>query len=74
MVFVIAAHECLELIQGDFKTAFLTADLPVKTVYMDQPTDYEQKGTAGKRLVPTLLKTLYGLKQASTPGFLPQIV
>ena len=63
MVLAIAAHEDLDLIQGDFKTAFLTADL-VETVYMDQPTGYEQKGTGGKRLVAHLLKALYGLRQA----------
>jgi hypothetical protein len=37
----IAADEDLELRQIDFKTAFLTANL-VETVYMDQPTGYEQ--------------------------------
>lgn len=46
-------------------TAFLTADL-VKTVYMDQPSGYEQKGTGRIRLV--------AWAQTSTPGDLPQIV
>ena len=59
----IAAREDLELRQGDFKTAFLTARL-VETVYMDQPTGYETRGEGGKKLVAHLLKAIYGLKQS----------
>lgn len=61
----IAAQDDLDLLQGDFKTAFLTASL-VETVYMDQPTGYEQQGSGQRKLVAHLLKAIYGLKQAST--------
>lgn len=61
----IAAQDDLDLFQGDFKTAFLTASL-VETVYMDQPTGYEQQGSGQRKLVAHLLKAIYGLKQAST--------
>ena len=67
--FAIAATEDLELLQGDFKTAFLTAPL-VETVYMDQPEGYEMKGERGQKLVAHLLKALYGLKQASLAFYL----
>jgi hypothetical protein len=63
IVLAIAASEDLDLVQGDFKTAFLTADL-VETVFMEQPTGYEQKGADKKKLVAHLLKALYGLKQS----------
>ena len=59
----ITAREDLELRQGDFKTAFLTANL-VETVYMEQPKGYESRGEGGKMLVAHLLKALYGLKQS----------
>ena len=59
--FAIAATDDLDLLQGDFKTAFLTAPL-VETVYMDQPEGYEMKGESGQKLVTHLLKALYGLK------------
>jgi hypothetical protein len=59
----IAADEDLELRQIDFKTAFLTANL-IETVYMDQPTGYEQPGLGGKKLVAHLLKAVYGLRQS----------
>jgi hypothetical protein len=63
----IAADEDLELRQIDFETAFLTAFLTanlVETVYMDQPTGYEQPGLGGKKLVAHLLKAVYGLRQS----------
>jgi hypothetical protein len=59
----IAAYEDLELRQIDFKTTFLTANL-VETVYMEQPTGYEQPGLGGKKLVAHLLKAVYGLRQS----------
>jgi hypothetical protein len=59
----VAADEDLELRQIDFKTAFLTANL-IETVYMDQPTGYEQPGLGGKKLVAHLLKAVYGLRQS----------
>lgn len=62
IVLAIAAHENLDLIQGHFKTAFLTADF-VETVYMEQPTGYEQKGPGGRSLVAHLIKALYGPRQ-----------
>lgn len=59
----LAADEDLELRQIDFKTAFVTANL-VETVYMDQPSGYEQPGLGGKKLVAHLLKAVYGLRQS----------
>jgi hypothetical protein len=59
----LAADEDLELRQIHFKTAFLTANL-VETVYMDQPTGYDQPGLGGKRLVAHFVKAVYGLRQS----------
>jgi len=43
----------LELLQEDFKTAFLTVKL-VETVFMDQPNrlrSYEARGEGGKKML-----------------------
>lgn len=60
MILAIAAAENLKLKQFDVKTAFLYADLE-EEIYMRQPKGYDDK--SGR--VCKLLKSLYGLKQAS---------
>ena len=57
---VVAADD-LELHQLDVKTAFLNGELE-EDIYMRQPQGYEE---GGANVVCHLLKSLYGLKQAS---------
>lgn len=56
----IAAAENMELKQFDIKTAFLNGDLD-EVIFMKQPIGYDN----GSGKVCKLLKSLYGLKQAS---------
>ena len=58
----IAAALDYEIWQMDVKTAFLNGDLE-EEIYMSQPDGYAQKGQEHK--VCKLLKSIYGLKQAS---------
>ena len=58
----IAAALDYEIWQMDFKTAFLNGDLE-EEIYMSQPDGYAQEGQEHK--VCKLLKSIYGLKQAS---------
>ncbi|XXQ31350.1 Reverse transcriptase Ty1/copia-type domain-containing protein [Plasmodiophora brassicae] len=62
LLIALAAHYDLELEHADISTAFLnsTAD---RTIYMRQPPGFATKGQEHK--VRKLLKSLYGLKQAS---------
>lgn len=60
LLLAIAAHEDLELLHFDVKTAFLHGSL-TETIYMDQPLGFEKE----KGKVCRLRRSLYGLKQAS---------
>jgi hypothetical protein len=62
MLLTIAATKDLEIVQYDVKTAFLHGEIDVKTIYVQQPEGFNQKGHEGK--VYRLKKSLYGLKQA----------
>ena len=58
----LAITEDCEFILFDIKTVFLHGDLS-KEIYMDFPSRYDLSNSSGK--VCRLLKSLYGLKQAS---------
>ncbi|RWS19579.1 Retrovirus-related Pol polyprotein from transposon TNT 1-94-like protein, partial [Leptotrombidium deliense] len=58
-ILAIAAHEDMELVQFDVKTAFLHGDLK-EEIYMEQPQGFSD----GSSRVCRLQKSLYGLKQA----------
>ena len=58
----IAAYHDYEVWQMDVKTAFLNGNLS-EDVYMTQPEGFVNPENAGK--VCKLLKSIYGLKQAS---------
>ena len=62
IILAIAAHFDYEIWQMDVKTAFLNGIL-TKDVYMMQPDGFADPNNAGK--VCKLLKSIYGLKQAS---------
>jgi hypothetical protein len=63
-VMAVAAYENWIIESMDVDTAFLQA--PVKEViFVKQPKGYEVKGPNGEELVWRLIKSLYGLKQAS---------
>lgn len=59
-IFALAAHRGMRVYQFDVKTAFLYGDLK-ENVYMQQPVGFED----GSNKVCKLIKSLYGLKQAS---------
>lgn len=59
-ILALAAAKRMKLKQFDVKTAFLNGDLE-ENVYMSQPIGYDD----GSERVCKLLKSLYGLKQAS---------
>lgn len=59
-ILAVSAMRKMKLVQFDVKTAFLYGDLH-ETVYMKQPVGYDDN--SGK--VCKLIKSLYGLKQAS---------
>ena len=57
--------------QGDVTCAFLQANLePDETVYVYMPLGFNIKSKNGKRHVLKLNKTLYGLRQSLSQGFL----
>ena len=58
----IVAAEDLELIKLDVKMKFLHGDLE-EAIYMEQPKDFVVSGQ--EHLICRLMKSLYGLKQAS---------
>jgi hypothetical protein len=58
----------LDIEQIDIGTAFLYGDLKEPN-YMVQPLGFEQLGPNGERLICELLKTIYGLHQASRAWF-----
>lgn len=60
VIIALAANRNMKTFQLDMKTAFLYGDLK-ENIYMRQPIDYDDK--SGK--VCKLVKSLYGLKQAS---------
>ena len=62
IILAIAAHFDYEIWQMDVKTAFLNGIL-TEDVYMMQPEGFVDPNNAGK--VCKLLKSIYGLKQAS---------
>jgi hypothetical protein len=57
----LVAHLDLELYQIDFDTAFLNADVE-EDIYMEQPEGFQKEG---ENMVCKLIKSIYGLKQAS---------
>jgi hypothetical protein len=61
-ILAIAAAEDLEISQLDVKTAFLNGDLE-EEIYLQQPQGFAADGK--EKQVCRLLKSLYGLKQAS---------
>ena len=62
MIIAIAVLRNLEIHQMDVKTAFLNGDLD-EEIYMEQPKSFIAPGQENK--VCKLVKSLYGLKQAS---------
>ena len=67
VILAIVAHMDLELHQMDVKIPFLNCDLS-EEIYMTQPAGYVVKGQAQK--VCHLMKSTYGLKQASRQWYL----
>ncbi|KAJ7959777.1 Retrotransposon protein, putative, Ty1-copia subclass [Quillaja saponaria] len=67
VIMALVAHFNLELHQMDVKTAFLNRDL-AEEVYMIQPEGFKEDGES--ELVCRLMKSIYGLKQASQQCFL----
>jgi transposase InsO family protein len=63
MILSLVAQLDLELFQIDFDTAFLNADVE-EDIYMEQPDGFHTGGQ-DKDLVCKLIKSIYGLKQAS---------
>jgi hypothetical protein len=63
MIMAIAASRGIKPIQLDVKTAFLHGDMDTDGVYLKQPAGYEVDGKLSQ--VYPLLKSLYGLRQAS---------
>lgn len=61
-ILAIAAAEDTEILQFDVKTAFLHGELS-EEIYMNLPVGYNIPNSSGQ--VRRLLKSLYGLKQAS---------
>jgi hypothetical protein len=67
VILALVAHFDLELQQMDVKTAFLNGDLE-EEVYMKQPEGFPSSD--GEHLVCKLMKSIYGLKQASCQRYL----
>ena len=63
VLFSIAAHLDLHMMQTDVDCAFLYASLS-EELFMEQPEGFEEQGPNGERLVCLLKKAVYGLKQA----------
>ena len=63
VLFSIAAHFGLHMIQTDVDCAFLYAELE-EELYMEQAEGFEERGPNGERLVYQLKKAVYGLKHA----------
>ena len=61
-IVALVTHFDLELHQMDVKTTFLNCDID-ETIYMVQPENFVSGDT--KRMVCKLMKSIYGLKQAS---------
>jgi hypothetical protein len=61
LVLSLVAHYDLELYQIDFDTAFLNADVE-EDIYMEQPEGFHKDSAD---VVCKLIKSIYGLKQAS---------
>jgi hypothetical protein len=61
-IIAVAAYQGMTIHQMDVKTAFLNGNLN-EEIYMTQPAEYEKEGQ--EELVCKLIKSLYGLKQAS---------
>jgi hypothetical protein len=61
MILSLVAQRDLELYQIDFDTAFLNADVE-EDIYMEQPEGFHE---GGPDMVCKLVKSIYGLKQAS---------
>ena len=61
LILSLVAHLDLELYQIDFDTAFLNADVE-EDIYMEQPEGFH---TGSTDMVCKLIKSIYGLKQAS---------
>ena len=64
VVMALTAYESWIAEAMDVKNAYLQANV-VEVVFVKQPKGYEVKGPAGEELVWQLVKSLYGLKQAS---------
>ena len=62
ILLAIATYHDYEIWQIDVKTAFLNGNLN-EEIYMSQPEGFQEKGQEQK--VCRLLKSIYGLKQAS---------
>lgn len=62
VIMALVAHYDLELYQMDVKTTFLNGNLN-EEIYMEQPEGF--KVTNREHMVCRLLKSIYGLKQAS---------
>ena len=63
ILFVLATHYQLIIVQIDYTTAFLNAPLE-ETLYVAQPEGFNVVGDNGEKLVWRLKKALYGLKQS----------
>jgi transposase InsO family protein len=61
LILSLVAHMDLELYQIDFDTAFLNANVE-EDIYMEQPEGFHQ---GSSDMVCKLIKSIYGLKQAS---------
>ena len=67
LILSLAAKENLTLRQMDVKSAYLHSKIK-EEIYIEQPMGFEKLDKSGEKLVCKLIKTIYGLNQATKNG------